>query len=944
MARSKGRNSGNRRLLRNSDGQVGMFEKSLEEELEGRTFPKVDGPVECMGMTFATDKDRREYFLEKLREKLQNPEFRKIEGFPIGEDEDILRLSDPPYYTACPNPFLEDLISCFGKPLDPREVYNREPYATDLSEGKSNAIYNAHSYHTKVPHKVIMRYILHYTDPGDIVFDGFCGTGMTGVAAQLCADNESVEELGLKILTDGVVVDRDGDHVSKLGPRHAILSDLSPLATFVASNYCNLSGLKDFTDEALHMVDQTEQSLAWLYQEDIGRVVSAIWSDAFLCPNCNSEFVFWDAAVVDGKMEKEFSCPNCNAIVGKSASKKSGALKLERPFESTFDPVLQELVNLPKFVLVSQTAEAGSNRKSSSLSPEQRQAFLSKFHGRNWPRVPNNKFFPGRQTNKLINGSGISYIAHMYTPRSLYSYSSLWELELSSPKHTALFRFCLSSINNYISRKQGYFGGGGGVSGTLFTPSIHIERNVFDVLRRKLKKIASLQQQPPRSTAVTTQSITDLSNIPASSVDYVFTDPPFGESLQYAELNLFVEAWLRVQSVAEQDCVLNYVHDKDLQFYGRLMAKAFAEYARILKPGRWITVEFHNSQNAVWNAIQQAIEAAGLIVADVRVLDKQQRSFNAVNRAGAVDRDLVISAYRPTGGLEERFKLVAGTNEGVWDFIRTHLTQLPVFVAKDGQVEIISERQGFLLFDRMVAFHIQHGVMVPTSASEFYAGLEQRFPERDGMYFLPEQVAEYDRKRLTAKEVLQLHLFVIDESSAIQWLRQQLIKKPQTFQELFPQFMKEIGGWQKHETPLELLDLLNEGFLRYDGIGEVPSQVHSYISSNFRELRNLTKGDPALRAKGKDRWFVPDPGKAHDLELLRERTLLGEFEDYNQSTQRKLSVFRVEAVRAGFKRAWQEQDYATIIAVAGKIPDNVLQEDPKLIMWYDQALTRSGAV
>jgi len=87
---------------------------------------------------------------------------------------------------------------------------------------------------------------------------------------------------------------------------------------------------------------------------------------------------------------------------------------------------------------------------------------------------------------------------------------------------------------------------------------------------------------------------------------------------------------------------------------------------------------------------------------------------------------------------------------------------------------------------------------------------------------------------------------------------------------------------------------------------------------------------------------VPDPNKAGDLEKLRERTLLKEFEEYRDSSERKLKLFRLEAVRAGFKKAWQERDYATIISVAQKIPENVLQEDPKLLMWYDQALTRTG--
>ena len=122
----------------------------------------------------------------------------------------------------------------------------------------------------------------------------------------------------------------------------------------------------------------------------------------------------------------------------------------------------------------------------------------------------------------------------------------------------------------------------------------------------------------------------------------------------------------------------------------------------------------------------------------------------------------------------------------------------------------------------------------------------------------------------------------------------------------------------------------------------MPSRIHSYLSSNFKELRNLKKDDPALKAKGKNRWYVPDPNKAGDLEKLRERALMREFEEYRESKQRRLRVFRIEAVRAGFKKAWQERDYDTIIAVARKIPENILHEDSKLLMWYDQAVTRTG--
>ena len=146
------------------------------------------------------------------------------------------------------------------------------------------------------------------------------------------------------------------------------------------------------------------------------------------------------------------------------------------------------------------------------------------------------------------------------------------------------------------------------------------------------------------------------------------------------------------------------------------------------------------------------------------------------------------------------------------------------------------------------------------------------------------------------------------------------------------------------EAILKLSELLQQNFLSFDGEGEAPTQIHSYLSTNVKDLRNLPKDDAELRAKAKDRWYVPDPNKAADLEKLRERALLREFEEYRQAAQRKLKVFRLEAVRAGFKKAWQERDYATIITVAEKIPESILQEDPKLLMWYDQALTRTEGV
>jgi hypothetical protein len=227
------------------------------------------------------------------------------------------------------------------------------------------------------------------------------------------------------------------------------------------------------------------------------------------------------------------------------------------------------------------------------------------------------------------------------------------------------------------------------------------------------------------------------------------------------------------------------------------------------------------------------------------------------------------------------------------------------------------------------------------NSADFYAGLEQRFSVREEMYFLPDQAIEFDKKRITVTGIQQISLFVTDEASAIQWLRLLIKEKPQSTSDINPQFMKQLGAYSKNEQMLELLTLLEQNFLSYDGKGPVPEQIHAYLSTNWKELRNLSKDDPTLVAKARDRWYVPDPNKAGDLEKLREKALLKEFEEYKE-VKKKLKVFRLEAVRAGFKKAWQERDYAVIVAVADKIPNNVLEEDPKLLMWFDQAVTRMG--
>ena len=676
-----------------------------------------------------------------------------------------------------------------------------------------------------------------------------------------------------------------------------------------------------------------------------GRINYTVWSEVFSCPTCSGEIIFLKAAL-DMKtkaVRKTIECSHCGTLASKQ--------QMHLQFETFYDTFRRRTEHRPKRVPVLLNYTLGNKKFEKELDKDDIK-LLARIAENNLPVEVPDVALPDCQMTRVgrMRTTNVRCVHHMFLRRAIHSLTAMWRCALGCENdrlRNALLFFVEQAIwgmsvlaryaPTHFSQVNQY------LSGVFYVGSHIAEVSPWYILNGKLNRLKKAFDPLPSLADAAIVSVGDASATTLSDncIDYVFTDPPFGENIYYADLNYLVESWHRVFTCNEPEAIVDRAKNKTIRDYQKLMQRCFIEYHRVLKPGRWMTIVFHNSKNMIWNAIQEAMLAAGFIVADVRTLDKRQGTFKQVTST-AVKQDLVISAYKPNGGLENRFKLTAGTEEGVWDFIRTHMRHLPVFVSREDRAEVIAERQDYLLFDRMVAFHVLRGVLVPLSTTEFYEGLSQRFPERDGMFFLPTQVIEYDRKRLKAKGIAQLPLFVKDEETAIQWLKQQLDRKPQTFQDIHPQFLKQIAGWQKHERILELSQLLSENFLRYDATGDVPSQIHSYLSSNFKNLRSLAKDNPTLRAKAKDRWYVPDPNKAIDLEKLRDRALLREFNDYLESHKRRLKVFRLEAVRAGFKKAWQERDYATVIAVARKIPDPILHEDPKLLMWYDQALTRTG--
>jgi hypothetical protein len=155
-------------------------------------------------------------------------------------------------------------------------------------------------------------------------------------------------------------------------------------------------------------------------------------------------------------------------------------------------------------------------------------------------------------------------------------------------------------------------------------------------------------------------SADNLSHLHDESVDYVYTDPPFGSNIFYADMNLFHEAWLGRATDDQREAVMHTTgpRKKDsAERYENTLRGAFVEAFRILRPGRFMSVVFGNSSGTVWALVQRALRDAGFSdPLHVAILDKGQRSVKGLNSGseGVVTVDLVLTVQKPEHGLAQR--------------------------------------------------------------------------------------------------------------------------------------------------------------------------------------------------------------------------------------------------------------------------------------------------
>jgi DNA modification methylase len=490
------------------------------------------------------------------------------------------------------------------------------PFAAAVSAGKNTYTYDAHTYHTKVPPQGIAELLAYYLPDGGLVLDPFSGSGMTGVAASVTGMD-------------------------------CILNELSPAACFISNRFTTRISSADFEETVRVVVARLRDLRARLYStecRECGREVEllyTVWSYKVICSDCTSEFLLWDhckkfgRVVREHKILSEFPCPSCGRVQRKSILRRTTAVP----------------------VLVGYKC-CGSKQQEVTHSPSNRD--IEKIEGFESSAPLAESFSPCKALPDGVNlrqptKHGLDRIEKFYTRRNLSALSHLWRAihQITSPQLCGHLAFVFTSLYQRVTKLSEFrFWGGSGNMARFNVPFIFNEANVFVTFERKARTILdhldSTASNFKGRVVVVNDSATSMRRIPDSSVDLLFTDPPFGANINYSEMNLLWESWLGNYTETASEAIVNRVQGKGVREYETLMTQSLVECYRTLRPGHWMLLVFMNSSSEVWESLRRAVINAGFRVVRTDTFDKQHGTFKQFVSENTAGMDLVLHCLKPT--------------------------------------------------------------------------------------------------------------------------------------------------------------------------------------------------------------------------------------------------------------------------------------------------------
>lgn len=493
--------------------------------------------------------------------------------------------------------------------------------------GKGSLFYRVHPYPTKVPPSILRRLIEHYTDPGDLVVDPFCGSGATGYAA-------------------------------KLSGREFSISDLSPYAVHIARGYteaCPPEAVDDALERVLDGLAETRETYQTACRSCDRQVEGRywVWSWEFECPACETA---WTLDPDEGQSGRgKVTCPDCEAEHPQSDAYTGRDVPLRVAYkcpDCDSRAVEKEVPAAERDRLAAlEGSGVGSSRYDRPMmGVEDATEWGDQYRDGNHEHVDSvSSFFTGRNWAVLVELR-----------------EALESVEDDRVRHALEFAFTASLYtSSKMVRCRPNRDGRSNNPGTLYLPPLALEQNVFRVFERRVKKVRKLKDELSGAEAqqmltsdglasrgdgsVTVRDARELDDLDDEAVDYVVTDPPFGDSLQYAELNFIPESFIGAFTDADDEIVVNETRAVSETEYLERMGEAFEEAYRVLRPGGYLSIIFNNTSPLVWAGMKRHLLESGFELPSVTGIVKGHASKNQTVYAGSTSRfDPVFHARKPT--------------------------------------------------------------------------------------------------------------------------------------------------------------------------------------------------------------------------------------------------------------------------------------------------------
>ena len=492
-----------------------------------------------------------------------------------------------------------------------------------------------------MPIGAIRPFVQAFTKPGEVVVDFFAGSGMTGLAA-----------LTLN--------------------RRARLSDISVLGKHIATGYLTEVPAWDIRAAADRVIATARRAHGNLYmtrRRSDGapiEMIRTIWSFTYLCPSCGDGMVLYEALDAQGGVPQR--CPSCGG-----------------PFTRRSWPRGKDV---PVEVVVQ--GEHG-RQAGQDVCETDRSRMRDASGDARLREVPSLPIGEDREMYKrcALARSGMTETGKFFSPRNGIALVELWKaidtVEDEAVRQELRFAFTAilprASMRYQWSAKRPL----NAQNQTYYIAPVYFELNVCDLYSRKVNAVIRANDalfehgdlfSPEKLHDVRYElaSAEKLAHLDDRSVDYVFTDPPFGSNIFYSDMNLFQEAWLGQTTDHAREAVVHTTGKRkngSEERYEELLRGAFSEAFRVLKPGRHMSVVFGNSSGRIWGLVQRALRDAGFKASPVHVaiLDKGQRSVKGLNSGseGVVTVDLIVTMQKPAAGErpEQGATLASGDTEAL---------------------------------------------------------------------------------------------------------------------------------------------------------------------------------------------------------------------------------------------------------------------------------------